>query len=210
MRALTPMPRSLAWRLTPVAGLLVAATLGCAAAPDKAASSWPQPHPAGSLAAGPPEQAPPVRAAIDDAARRTGLAAVELKVASVERVTWLDGSLGCPELDLMYTQALVLGYRIRIEAGGKTLDYHTDTRGEMLLCPLGRAVAPAVQHGSRRDGTVDATTASHGRFGMTAAYSPTPSLAVRARAAPDGSLPQRRIQLRAEPDLVLTTESSMP
>jgi hypothetical protein len=29
-----------------------------------------------------------------------------------ERVTWSDGSLGCPEPDVMYTQALVDGYRI--------------------------------------------------------------------------------------------------
>jgi hypothetical protein len=29
-----------------------------------------------------------------------------------ERVTWSDGSLGCPEPDMLYTQALVEGYRI--------------------------------------------------------------------------------------------------
>ena len=67
----------------------------------------------------------------------------KLKVSSVETVTWLDGSLGCPEPDLMYTQALVAGYRIRIEAGGKTLDYHADKRGTVVLCPPERARASA-------------------------------------------------------------------
>jgi hypothetical protein len=83
------------------------------------------------------------QAALADATRRTGMATSELKTASAEAVTWLDGSLGCPESDLMYTQALVPGFRIRIEAGSKTLDYHTDSHGEMVLCPPERAVNPA-------------------------------------------------------------------
>lgn len=73
------------------------------------------------------------------AARRTGIDVAALTVASAERVTWLDGSLGCPEPDMMYTQALVPGYRIRIEAGGETLDYHAGTRGAPLLCPPAHA-----------------------------------------------------------------------
>jgi hypothetical protein len=84
-----------------------------------------------------------VQAALSDAARVTGLAVAKLKVASVDNVTWLDGSLGCPEPDLMYTQALVAGYRIRIVAGDQSLDYHADTHGTLLLCPQGRAVPPA-------------------------------------------------------------------
>lgn len=87
-----------------------------------------------------------VQAVLADAARTTGLAAEDLKVVSVERVTWLDGALGCPEPGLFYTQALVSGFRIRIEAGADLLDYHTDaTGGIVLLCPPGRAVAPAAQ-----------------------------------------------------------------
>jgi hypothetical protein len=36
----------------------------------------------------------------------------------------------------------VPGYRIRIEAGSKTLDYHADARETVLLCPPERAVQP--------------------------------------------------------------------
>jgi hypothetical protein len=82
------------------------------------------------------------RAALADAARRTGLAPAALQVASAERVTWGDGSLGCPQPDRMYTQALVPGYRVRIRAGGEVLDYHASMAGVPALCPGGRAVEP--------------------------------------------------------------------
>ena len=110
--------------------LLAAAALGCAATPSATPAIAPDP-----LA--------PVQAAIADAARQTGVAAADIQVVSVENVTWLDGSLGCPEPDMMYTQALVPGYRIHIEAGGKLLDYHADAHGQLLQCPPERAVAPA-------------------------------------------------------------------
>ena len=84
----------------------------------------------------------PVQAAVDDAARVTGLTAARIKVTLVERVTWRDGALGCPESDLMYPQMLMPGYRIRLEVGGKALDYHADQRGTVLLCPPERAQAP--------------------------------------------------------------------
>lgn len=80
---------------------------------------------------------------LDDAARRTGLPRAELKVVSAESVTWPDGSIGCPQPGVMYTQALVPGYRIRIQAATEVLDYHAGRRGQPVLCPLGRSVEPA-------------------------------------------------------------------
>lgn len=82
------------------------------------------------------------RAALDDAARRTGLDRAYLFVISAEAVTWPDGSLGCPEPGRLYTQALVSGYRVIIRAGTARLDYHAGLRGEPSLCPDGRAQAP--------------------------------------------------------------------
>ena len=52
-------------------------------------------------------------AALTDAASRTGIKRTELEVLSAEAVTWSDGSLGCPQPGMMYTQALVPGFRIR-------------------------------------------------------------------------------------------------
>jgi hypothetical protein len=80
--------------------------------------------------------------ALTDAARRTGLKRTELEVSSAEAVTWPDGSLGCPQPGMMYTQALVPGFRIRIRAGAETLDYHAGRRGVATFCPAGRSQAP--------------------------------------------------------------------
>ena len=59
-----------------------------------------------------------------DAAERTGVAAEDIDLISFEMVTWSDGSLGCPDPDMMYTQALVEGYRIVLDAAGTELVYH--------------------------------------------------------------------------------------
>jgi hypothetical protein len=66
---------------------------------------------------------------LEDAARRSGVSVQQLRVLVVESVTWPDGSLGCPQPDRLYTQALVPGYRVRIEAPGlPPLQYHLAAR----------------------------------------------------------------------------------
>jgi hypothetical protein len=90
-----------------------------------------------------------VQAALADASGRTGLAVEALQVKSATAVTWSDGSLGCPQPDRVYTQALVPGYRVRVIAGGQELDYHASRRGPVSLCPSGRAVEPLTDDGRR-------------------------------------------------------------
>ena len=81
-------------------------------------------------------------AALVDAEKLTGVRRNLLEVLSAESVTWSDGSLGCPMPGMMYTQALVPGYRVRIQAGGKELDYHAGRFGAPVLCPAERAIPP--------------------------------------------------------------------
>jgi uncharacterized protein (DUF885 family) len=83
-----------------------------------------------------------VQAARTDAARRTGVVAESLALISAESVTWSDGSLGCPQPDVLYTQALVPGYRVRLRGPDGEMDYHASARGALVLCPAGRAVDP--------------------------------------------------------------------
>ena len=83
-----------------------------------------------------------VRAARADAAKRTGMAADTLELLSADRVTWRDGSLGCPQPGMAYTQALVPGWRIRLRGMSQEFDYHANTRGALVLCPAGRSVEP--------------------------------------------------------------------
>lgn len=88
------------------------------------------------------ELAPLVERALADAALRAQGGRSSMQVISAEAVTWPDGSLGCPAPGGMYTMAQVPGYRIRIQAGPEVLDYHANRRGQLQLCPAGRAVEP--------------------------------------------------------------------
>ena len=78
-----------------------------------------------------------------DAAQRAGVALDDVKVLTVESVTWPDGSLGCPEPGMMYTQALVQGYRIRVDAAGTPMSYHTGATSTFVFCPPERAQEPS-------------------------------------------------------------------
>lgn len=71
------------------------------------------------------------------ATSHTGLSAAELTVTTAEAVTWSDGSLGCPEPGMSYTQALVDGYWVKLSSGDITLDYRLTTQGGMKLCTTG-------------------------------------------------------------------------
>ena len=86
---------------------------------------------------------PRVELALADAAKRTGLDASALVVQRAERVTWRDGALGCPQPGMAYTQALVPGWRIELQAPGQAaLLYHASRRGGWLWCPRERAQPP--------------------------------------------------------------------
>jgi len=51
-------------------------------------------------------------------------------------VTWSDGALGCPKPGLSYTQVLVPGYRVTAATSAGRMLYHTDTRGNVVICGM--------------------------------------------------------------------------
>jgi hypothetical protein len=117
-------------------------TTGCLSAgngPPERSSNAPSTHAAMNRPADMQRQ---IDAAIADASTRTGVASGSIKIVSAEAVTWSDGSLGCPQPGMAYTQALVPGYRIRIDAAGRSLDYHAGVRGLPVYCPPDRAREP--------------------------------------------------------------------
>jgi hypothetical protein len=69
-----------------------------------------------------------------DLAARLEVATEEIEVAKVETGVWADGSIGCPEEGMMYTQALVPGTRVTLSHGGTTYTYHQGGSGEPFLC----------------------------------------------------------------------------
>ena len=77
-----------------------------------------------------------------DAARFWGRSDPSALQVSVEGFTWSDGALGCPRPGLMYTQALVPGYRLVVRDGAREAVYHASQRGQWILCPPGRAGRP--------------------------------------------------------------------
>ena len=71
---------------------------------------------------------------VEQAAADTGVSADEISVATAEAVTWSDGSLGCPEPGMGYTQALVPGYRIVLDVDGEQIHYHAASDGDFFAC----------------------------------------------------------------------------
>jgi hypothetical protein len=59
-----------------------------------------------------------------DLAARLGIPAGETKLKSVERATFPDRSLGCPEPGRVYAQVVTEGQRFQLEAKGQTYRYH--------------------------------------------------------------------------------------
>jgi hypothetical protein len=79
---------------------------------------------------------PLVVAAVDDLAEHLGIESDAVTVVQAVAVTWPDGSLGCPEPGMMYTQALVDGTFVLLEAGGQQYQYHGGD--PLFLCEPGK------------------------------------------------------------------------
>ena len=73
-------------------------------------------------------------AVMDDLVAQTGVDSNTIEVVRAESVLWSDGSLGCPQPGVFYTQALVAGYHIILAAGGRTYDYRAAESGDFRLC----------------------------------------------------------------------------
>jgi hypothetical protein len=84
-----------------------------------------------------------VATAVADAAARTGVTANAFTVTRASIVNWSDGSVGCPEEGRAYTQAIVSGILILLEADGEIYHYHGRDGGDVFYCPNDRAKAAA-------------------------------------------------------------------
>ena len=71
---------------------------------------------------------------VADAAGRLGVDPSAVKVVDAHAETWSDGSWGCPEPDMMYTQALVDGYQVVVEGNGTQIDYRGSGPGQFRIC----------------------------------------------------------------------------
>jgi hypothetical protein len=89
--------------------------------------------PTPSLSPSTPPDAP-IERVLEDAASRLGVTAATLSVDQVEAREWGDSSLGCPRPGELYSQVVTPGFLIVVSGSGKQLEYHSDTRGRVVLC----------------------------------------------------------------------------
>lgn len=101
------------------------------AAPSVAAPDTSSEPAAGGDVSLPAEITNPILA---DAATRLGVDPSAVTIVSAHAETFSDGSLGCPEPDMMYTQAIVDGYQVIVEANGTQVDYRGSVPGQFRLC----------------------------------------------------------------------------
>ena len=74
---------------------------------------------------------------LKDLSERTGTTSEQFSVIQVQETVWNDGSLGCPQPGIFYTQALVNGYWVIFEIDGKKFDYRVTDKGYFFLCEDG-------------------------------------------------------------------------
>ena len=73
-------------------------------------------------------------AIIADLATRARVDQQAVAVVRAEAVIWNDGSLGCPQPGVAYTQAPVSGYRVVLRAGSRNYDYRASSNGTFFVC----------------------------------------------------------------------------
>ena len=122
-----------------VTGSASTGTTVTTAAPPSSVTTNPPPTQATTASTLPTGAVPAefLAAVLADAASRTGLGTGDLEVVKVEAAEWSDGSLGCPEPGVFYTQAVVSGFWVVIETSQGVLDYRLDATGGFRFCEAG-------------------------------------------------------------------------
>lgn len=85
-----------------------------------------------------------VQLARQDLAWRLGMALEQILFVSVQEVQWRDASLGCPWPNARYAQVITPGFRVVLEAQGKTYEYHSDAGQRLVLCQGGLPSYPLI------------------------------------------------------------------
>lgn len=75
-----------------------------------------------------------IEKAKSDLAERLAVSVDKISVLQAERVTWPDGSLGCPQEAMVYAQVLTPGYLIRLQVGDQEFEYHASRGTTVLYC----------------------------------------------------------------------------
>lgn len=77
-----------------------------------------------------------------DLAQRLDLPPESVKLSAARQVTWRSGALGCPQPGMNYTEALVPGSVIYLQADNVIHAYHAKFAGKPFYCPRERVEPP--------------------------------------------------------------------
>ncbi len=88
-----------------------------------------------------------IQGAITDLATRINVEKSSIKVREARSVQWGSGAMGCPKPGMNYTQAIVPGIRLLLEADEAIYYYHGVTGSNLFYCPADRAQAPTFGKG---------------------------------------------------------------
>lgn len=69
-----------------------------------------------------------------DLSQKTGVGLEKINILEVDAVEWPDSSLGCGVPGTIYLPVITPGFRIVLEADGRTYTYHTNTSNQIVLC----------------------------------------------------------------------------
>jgi hypothetical protein len=81
-----------------------------------------------------PALQPLVDQAVADLASRLKIDTSKIETISAQAMTWPDGSLGCPQPGMGYTQVMVDGSLIQLSANGTAYSYHSGGSRAPFLC----------------------------------------------------------------------------
>lgn len=95
------------------------------------------------ISAGPVSLSEQIAHSKQDLAQRQGKDVSSITLVAARRVTWRSGALGCAGPGTSYTQALVPGVLIVLQAGDENFSYHAENDGIPFYCPRERIEAPA-------------------------------------------------------------------
>ncbi|NER21385.1 MAG: hypothetical protein F6J96_11895 [Symploca sp. SIO1C2] len=72
------------------------------------------------------------QAVLQEASKQSILPIAQLKITQAQQQTWPDGCLGISSPDTLCTQALVTGWRVRVEDQGQSFIYRTNDSGSVV------------------------------------------------------------------------------
>lgn len=75
-----------------------------------------------------------LEAILAEVAEQTGAQPEQVEFVRAEQAIWNDGSLGCPQPGVVYTQAPVTGYWVVLQFNGETFDFRVNERGIFTRC----------------------------------------------------------------------------